>query len=98
MGKWSDDKSVDVANSQGVPMSNVAWDTSGDVGCVSVLYEVRVGVLGLFIVPLLWSITRKTTQRIAQTDISLPAQLRIKMGILPGFNPVATSHVLGAAK
>ena len=32
MGKWSDDKSVDVANSQGVPMSNVAWDTSGDVG------------------------------------------------------------------
>ena len=32
MGKWSDDKSVDVAHSQRDPISNVARDTSGDVG------------------------------------------------------------------
>ena len=47
MGKCSDEKSVDVAHSQLDPMLNVAWNTSGDVGLVSMLYEVRVGVLGL---------------------------------------------------
>ena len=40
--------SVDVAHSQRESMSNVAQDTCGDVGWVSVLYGVLVGVLGLF--------------------------------------------------
>ena len=48
MGKWSDDKSVDIAHSQRYPMSNVARDTSSDVGWVLVLHGVQVGVLGLF--------------------------------------------------
>ena len=38
---------MDVAHSQRDPISNVARDTSGDVGWVLVLYGVRVGVLGL---------------------------------------------------
>ena len=48
MGKWSDDISVEVDHSHREPMSNVARDTSGDVGWVLVLYGVRVGWLGLF--------------------------------------------------
>ena len=89
MGKWSDDKSVDVANSQRVPMSNVARDTSFDEGWMSVLYGVQVSVLGLFSVPVLWPFTWDTTQPIAQTDISSPAQIRIKMSILPGYQSCA---------
>ena len=48
IGKWSDNKSVDAAYLQRDPVPNVARNTSGGLGWVSILYGEQMGVLGPF--------------------------------------------------